>query len=153
MGETVSPTKGSCHVMRSSHVVENSIGGSLPPCEWQRGRSPTILKNPNSLGPFMQKTGVRGIGASDSSMPTTIRRSHIETHSSGTFASFDRVPSRDSSSPPPRHVAAVPGCTADPVSAASFACEFKSTTLSSLGELGRTGWWTAVRGCEEDDDA
>ncbi len=75
--------------------------------------------------------------ASDSSILTTTYRSHIETHSSGTFTSFDRVPSRDSSSPP-RHVAAVPGCTADPVSAAAFACEFKSPL--SLGKLGRTGW-------------
>jgi hypothetical protein len=32
-----------------------------------------------------------------------------------------------------------------PVSAAAFACEIKST-LSSLGKLGQTGWWTVDRG-------
>jgi hypothetical protein len=77
MGKTVFPAKGRCHVMRSCHVVENSIGGSLPP----RMRGPRNAAAPPTQMEKSQQfwtlhadedRGTLKGAASDSSMPTTI---------------------------------------------------------------------------------
>lgn len=148
MGKTVFPAKGRCHVMRSCHVVENSIGGSLPPR--MRGLETRPLPNANGKIPtVLDPSCRRGQGcmdgaASDSSMRTTIVDPTSKPTAQELLPRLIGFP-LDTQALLHDMWQLFLAVQLIPVSAAAFACEIKST-LSSLGKLGRTGWWTVDRG-------